>query len=92
MNRELPGKGNIACCDVHSCYYPTRHSDYGMWLLRHEGCSMPEWSTWDNRMETFERREGPVLHLVLKDEVPDHYTCELGDLELLAFAGFGGEE
>ena len=72
-------------CETCRQFWPARHPAAAAWVSRHWTCTLPEYVDYDSRMVTFAERV-PV-GLVNGNDLPEGYTCTLGDLELLAFGG-----
>ena len=72
-------------CETCMAFWPSRHPLAAAWVDKHWTCTLPQYKDFDTRMVTFEERI-PV-GLVAANDLPENYTCALGDLELLAFGG-----
>jgi hypothetical protein len=83
------GTCDFVMCETCRMYFPLHHPDALSWTRQHQCCTLPEYTDFDNRMQSFEERT-PV-HLMQGNQIPDDYTCKLHDLELLAFGGVVNE-
>lgn len=81
---------SLGTCDFVFCeccrkYFPLHHPEALIWTNSHRLCTLPEYTDFESRMQSFEERT--PIGLVQGNQIPDDYTCQLHDLELLAFGG-----
>lgn len=71
-------------CPECRLYFPTGHPASKAFNNVHAYCTLPPYTSYDERLHTFEERGGPQV--LSRDDIPDDCTCTLNSLELLAYA------